>query len=144
MRGLYWVLALVLVGFGALAILSIGAPFVAVGLTLVALAPFREHRAVFWPVLSAVIAFFVGYVLVAPVSCTALGVVEEAAGATESDSVGLTTCTNLLGIDYSGTGLYNPPLWPAVVAGVILAAAVALILRRLLHEQGSRGVVTHR
>ncbi len=123
---LYWVLAVLLIGFGGLAAFSVGVPFLAVGVALVALAPLRERTAVFWPALSAVIAFFAGYVLVAPLTCTAQAIMREGAAGSRSAAVGRTTCKNLIGIDYSGTGTYNPPLWPGVVAGVILAAVVAV------------------
>lgn len=146
-RMLYWVLALALVGFGILAIFSVGMPFLALGLALLGLAPFRRRPVVFWPILSAVISFFVGYVLVAPLGCTTrLEAVEELGGAgTGARSPGAihipaegTTCTNLLGINYSGPGVYNPPLWPAVVAGATFAVVVALVLRQFLAGRAGR------
>lgn len=89
-------LASVLVAFGALAIPSIGFPFFVVGMTLLVIAPFRGRPALFWPVLSAVIAFSVGYVPVAPLTYSAqMEVVEGGA-----PPIGLerTTCSNVLGI----------------------------------------------
>jgi hypothetical protein len=40
-----------------------------------------------------------------------------------------TTCTNILGIDYSGTGIYNPSLVPALLAGVAAGGIGALVTR---------------
>lgn len=134
-RAMYWVFTLVLIGFGAITGLSIGMPFFVLGMALLVLAPFRERPTVFWPTLSAVICFFVGYVLVAPLRCTSQAAIRE--GEDGSGQQATIECTNLLGIEYSGTGSYNPPLWPAVTAGVLLAAAVWILLRRILRQDGS-------
>ncbi|MDP8927411.1 MAG: hypothetical protein M3O70_02240 [Actinomycetota bacterium] len=132
-RAIYWVFTLVLIGFGAITGLSIGMPFFVLGITLLVLAPFRERPTVFWPTLSAVISFFIGYVLVAPLRCTSRVRLSE--GEAVSGQAGTVECTNLLGLDYSGTGTYNPPLWPAVLTGTLIAAAVWILLRRTLRRR---------
>jgi hypothetical protein len=43
----YWALAIALIGFGVVAIFSIGLPFLALGLALVVLAPVRTARRCF-------------------------------------------------------------------------------------------------
>jgi hypothetical protein len=125
--GLYWGLAVVLVLFGSVAILSIGIPFLTLGIALLALGGWRHQPRIFWPPLVGLLSFFIGFVLIAPGSCTATAT-------SPGDPAGFTTCSNLLGLDYSGEGLYNPPLWPALVAGLVLAAvggaATRLLLRR--------------
>lgn len=128
----YWALAVLLIAFGVLAILSIGLPFLATGLALVALAPLRDRPGVFWPWLAGVVALFVGYVLVAPLACSA----RESATAAGSDrpdaaEVGAdgVTCMNLAGIDYTGGPGYDPPLWPAAIAGVITALGAGAATR---------------
>lgn len=132
-RVVYWVFTLVLIGFGAITGLSFGMPFFVLGITLLVLAPFRERPTVFWPTLSAVASFFVGYVLVAPLRCTAQATIREGQGLSGQDAT--VQCTNLLGIDYSGADSYNPPLWPAALAGASLAVAVWILLRRALQER---------
>ncbi len=42
----------------------------------------------------------------------------------------------LLGIDYSGAGPYSPPLWTAVLAGLILGALIASALHRSAKATG--------
>jgi hypothetical protein len=82
---------------------------------------------IFWPPLLAVVAYNVGYWAVAPLYCTAT----EAVGGPST-----TTCSSVLGINYSGSGLYNPSLDPANMAGLLLAAVAfvvalaAIILKR--------------
>jgi hypothetical protein len=94
---------------------------------MLVLGPARRHAMIFWPPLLAVVAYNVGYWAVAPLYCTAT----EAVGGQST-----TTCSNLLGITYSGSGLYNPSLDPANVAGLLLAVVVfvvvlvAIILKR--------------
>jgi hypothetical protein len=119
----YWVPVILLVAFGALAIFSIGAPFLLNGLALAVLWPARSKPNVFWAALAGVNAFIVGYVLVAPLGCTG----RELLG-----GGGHTTCFNLVGIDYSGEIPYTPALWPALIAGLAAAAIVAAVTWRLV------------
>jgi hypothetical protein len=114
-------LVAVLIGFGLLALFSIGLPFLVTGLALVVLRPVRHRPASFWPSLIAVWAFFIGFLLVAPLGCTA----------TTAPAQPRTTCSSLLG-HYSGGGGYNPSLWPAVSAGVLLAVCGWVLSRRIL------------
>ena len=123
----YWITSLGLIPFGFVGMFSIGRPFFLVGLAMLVLGPARRHAMIFWPPLLAVVAYNVGYWAVAPLYCTAT----EAVGGQST-----TTCSNLLGITYSGSGLYNPSLDPANVAGLLLAVVVfvvvlvAIILKR--------------
>jgi hypothetical protein len=111
----YWIASLGLIAFGFLGALSIGRPFFLVGLAMLVLGPVRRRPALFWPPLLAVIAYNVGYWAVAPLYCTAT----EAVGGPSS-----TTCSSVLGINYSGSGTYNPSGDPANMAGLLLAAVV--------------------
>ena len=122
-RTVYWSVTLLLIAFGFVAILSIGAPFFFVGITMAVLSPFRGRPRIYWSGMGGVLGLIAGYVLVAPLSCTA-----TASGAGD---IGHTTCTNLLGIDYSGTGVYNPPLVPALLAGLGTAVLVGYLSWRL-------------
>jgi hypothetical protein len=124
-RRFYWLLAAILVVFGFVAISSIGMPFLALGITLIVLAPWRGQPRTFWPPLVGVLSFFIGFVLIAPWSCTTTAT-------TSGDPGAFTTCSNILGLNYSGGGSYNPPLWPALAVGLALAAAGTASTRLVL------------
>jgi hypothetical protein len=128
----YWCVAVLLVGFGFLALFSIGAPFLLTGTAMMVVSPWRRRREVLWPTLVGVWAFVLGYLLVAPLGCTytAIAVTEGA-----PVPVSHTTCTNILGIDYSGTGTYDPSLVPALVVAVGAGVAGALTMRFLLRRR---------
>jgi hypothetical protein len=53
----YWILSLALVSFGVIAALSIGRPFMLIGLTMLLLGRWRHRPAIFWPPLLAMIAY---------------------------------------------------------------------------------------
>lgn len=123
----YWAASLGLVAFGVVAMFSIGRPFLLVGLAMLLLGPLRSRPVLFWPPLVAVIAYNVGFWAVAPLSCTAT----EAAGGTST-----TTCSSLIGIGYSGSGIYNPSLDPANQVGLLVAAiAFIVVLAALLWQR---------
>lgn len=125
----YWVASLGLIAFGVVAMFSIGRPFLLVGLAMLILGPLRRRPVLFWPPLLAVIAYNVGYWAVAPLYCTAT----EAAGGTST-----TTCSSLIGIGYSGSGIYNPSLDPANQAGLLLAAVAFVVALAMMLWQGRR------
>jgi len=120
----YFGLAIALCAVGLVAILSIGAPFFLTGIAMLVVSPWRGRKDVLWPVVAAPWAFTVTYVLLAPLSCTSTVSIGPLLSRTE--------CTNILGIDYSGSGSYQPPLLPALLAGLIVAVFTFLVLRRLL------------
>jgi hypothetical protein len=127
----YWAGAVVLMLFGFVAIFSIGAPFFLTGAAMIVVGPLRHRREVLWPALLAVWSFVVAYVLVAPLGCTSSSI--PLVGTTDlAQQAGRTTCTNVLGIDYSGGGLYNPPLMPALIVGLSVAVVVGLVARRVI------------
>jgi len=125
----YWSLGAVSTVFGFLDLVAIGSPFLLTGVAMLLVGSRRRDRAVLWPVLIGVWSFVVGYVLVAPLGCTATG--GGPAGVGEV-AVERTFCTNVLGIDYSGGGSYRPPLLPALLAGIGLGLVAALVARRYL------------
>jgi hypothetical protein len=130
----YWFGAVVLVLFGALAIFSIGAPFFLTGIAMLAVGRWRREPSVIWPVLLGVWSLVLVYLLIAPGSCTATTLPAHAG---IGGSAGHTTCTNPLGIEYSGPGVYNPPLLPALLAGLAIAAAVVAVVRRVFRARTS-------
>ena len=120
----YWLGVCVLIAVGYVAIFSVGAPFLLFGLTLALLFPWRHRRGVMPTGVAAVVGFVMGYVLVAPLSCTrrVMGTAGEATGMEM-----YTACSNLLGIPYEGTGSYDPSLLPALLAGITLALLAAAL-----------------
>ena len=119
----YWMLVVALIAFGFLGLLSIGFPFLLLGITLAILSQRRHETGVIASGVAAVVGFTLGYILVAPLSCTTSG-----AG---PGSVSRTVCANVLGINYSGVGPYNPSLVPGLLAGIVLAIGFALGARWL-------------
>ncbi len=126
----YWVASLVLIGFGLLAGFSIGQPFFLVGMAMLVLGVFRHRPLIFWPPMLAVVAYNIVYWTVAPGSCLST---------MSAVYAGQTVCTSLLGIRYEGEGLYNPSLWPAVVAGLVVAAVVLGVTFVTLLRRERRG-----
>ena len=116
--GAYWTIAIVLMGFGYLAIFSIGAPFLLIGLTMAVLFPFRERRGVLATGIAADLGFVAGYILVGPLGCATSAFSTVGAEV----SAGHTSCTNIIGLTYAGGASYNPSLVPALIAGLVLAA----------------------
>jgi len=119
----YWITSLALLIFGFLGALSIGQPFFWVGLAMMLLGAFRGRPLIFWPPLSAVIAYNLAFLAVAPLYCSA------------SSPIGGTTttvCSSLIGLRYSGEGSYNPSLMPAVWVGLMFAALTAIAVLAFL------------
>jgi hypothetical protein len=132
----YWVGAIALILFGWIAIFSVGAPFLLLGLMLAVLFPWRGRRGVVATGAAVVLGFVVGYVLVAPLSCSGTSIATVGG----SLSRGTVSCSNVLGIDYEGTGNYHPSLLPALLAGIALAsvagATTAWLSRRHRPHRG--------
>jgi membrane-bound ClpP family serine protease len=119
----YWALTVFLIGFGFLGMLSIGLPFLLMGIMLAILARRRHETGVIAAGVAAIVGFTLGYILIVPLNCTM----------TESSNhpVAHTVCSNILGINYSGVGVYNPSLLTGVIAGLVLAVLFANGTRRL-------------
>ena len=130
----YLALAVVLCAFGYLALLSIGSPFLLTGVSMLIVYPWRSRPSALWPTLASVWALSATYVLIAPLSCSSTAGALPAVPGTRAPSTsnGVTVCSNLLGIDYSGGASYNPPLLPALLAGIAVAIVIALSLRAIL------------
>ena len=124
----YWFVCACLLVFGFLAGFSIGLPFFHVGLAMLLLGPFRAHRFVFWPLLLAVIGYEVGFIAVAPFSCSATQQIGETS---------TTVCLSLIGLRYEGVGTYNPSLVPGMVTGVAVAALTAIATCLILRSKPS-------
>jgi len=125
----YWILTLCLVAFGFLGALSIGRPFLLVGIALLLLAPLRKRPRLFWPPLAAVVAYNAAWWAVVPIQCTATQVIGE---------VGRTVCTSLLGSTQEGSGLFNPSYDPANQAAFAAACICGLAALAVTWRLGSR------
>ncbi len=123
----YWGVALGLTLFGFLALLSIGAPFLLLGLTLMVMFPFRHRRGLFWPVVVGVLAMSAVFLLVAPFGCEREGTL-SAEGVEEEAHA---TCSSVIGIRYSGVGDWDPSYLPAVIAG-LAAGGIGAATTRLV------------
>jgi hypothetical protein len=126
----YWTITVILIGFGVLGLLSIGFPFLLLGIALAIVSQRRHETGLVAGVVAATVGFSVGYVLIAPLTCST--------SAGSADPVEHTVCSNILGIDYSGGGSYNPSLLPALIAGLVVAVLAALGARWLARRIASR------
>jgi hypothetical protein len=113
----YWVASLALMVFGFLSSLSIGQPFLLVGVAMLVLGAFRRRPLIYWPPLLAVIAYDVVYWAVAPFSCYARS---------DAGQISNTACSSLIGAHYAGVGIFTPSLLPAIVAGLVGAGVAGL------------------
>jgi len=134
---LYWVGAVAMIAVGLAGAFTIGVPFLLTGVVMliVGAGGWRHRPEILWPPLVGVWVFVLVFVLVAPLGCTTSGSGSAPAlsgGSPSTIQIGHTVCTNALGINYSGTGVYNPPLMPAFLAGLAAGLAVAVATRALL------------
>jgi hypothetical protein len=122
---LYWVTTFGFIVFGFLGMLSIGRPFLLVGLAMLLLGPLRRRPTAFWPPLAAVIAWNVAFLAIAPMSCTTT---QTIAVGSSGGGEPTTLCSSLTGIVYSGRGLFNPSLEPANQAAWVFAAVSFVVV----------------
>lgn len=114
----YWGLVLLLAGVGFISILSIGSFFLLIAITLLVLSPFRSRPWIFWPGVALVLGFIVGYVMVAPLTCS-------------STDGSPWVCRSAVGVEYTGSPEVG--LVGGGVFGLIGAAIAWLITRRQRH-----------
>jgi len=126
----YWTITVVLIAFGTLGLLSIGFPFLLLGIALAIVSQRRHETGLVAGVVAAAVGFSVGYILIAPLTCST--------SASSADPVEHTVCSNILGIDYSGAGSYDPSLLPALIAGLVVALLAALGARWLARRLAAR------
>lgn len=123
---LYFALCILLIGFGAISILSIGAPFILLGTALALRRPLRHRPTLFIAILIGTLVFLGTTILIAPLSCT-----RSLIGSTSSHTVeSFTRCDNLLGFTYEGETGYGPALWPAPLVGMGAGVTSSLLYVR--------------
>lgn len=115
----YWLFSLAVLLLGFLTGFSIGAFILPIGAALVLLGPVRRRPRVYWPALMAVVGFVVGYLLFAPLTCTATSEIPGGEGAT--------VCQSILGPGYRSIGVSEPPTDLARLAGAVGAAVAAIL-----------------
>jgi hypothetical protein len=123
----YWVATLALIIVGFLTSFSMGVLLLPIGLAMAVLGPFRHRPLIFWPLMTALLAFLAAYVAVAPLIC-----------ATDGGAGAASPCSSLIGIWYSGP---EPSLLPAIFAGLALAAMVGVLVLAIIERatRASRG-----
>lgn len=127
----YWVVAVALVLVGTVSIFSIGALLLLLGVGLLAVGPWRDRPGVVRAVVAGVVGLAVGYVLLAPLTCTSGASASISPMTTDGGSPpGGTRCTNVLGIPYGGGPAYDPPLGPAFAGGLVVGAVSAALAFR--------------
>lgn len=153
----YWILVgLLLLAPLLLAFTIFGLPLALVGAVMAVLFPFRRHPYVFWPPIIALVTFIAGVTVVAPLSCStssmsvaSVWVPSQATPATfvtpvtgaipvkpiSGETIGRTNCSNLAGMRYSGPGNYQPSFLPALLVGLLAAAALGPLARYWLHRR---------
>jgi hypothetical protein len=128
-KWVYVLVALALIVFGIAGLFSIGAPFLLTGIVMLICLSWRRDLALLLPALSAVWAFTLGYILVAPLGCSSSAV---------SPGHGLvrggTVCNGIL-FDYSGGGSYSPSYVPALLVGLGAALGAAILVSALLRRR---------
>lgn len=115
-------LGVILLALGFVSIMSIGLAIITIGLAHLALYPVRHRRDIVLPVMAGVVAFWVGFALVAPMTCTG-GTVREG------------QCVSLAGITYP---YENPTFLPGLAAAVLLGAATAFALHLVERARSRR------
>lgn len=100
----YWIATFGLVAFGIAGSMTIGRPFLIVGVAMLLLGPLRHRGGWFWPPMLAVIAYNVTFWAISPLYCTAISL---------PDGAGSTSCSSLIGIG-----------WPATAGGLSNASSV--------------------
>jgi hypothetical protein len=113
---------------GIVGLFSIGAPFLLTGLAMLVCFPWRRRPDILWPALAGVWGLSLGYMLVAPLSCTSTITATPTPTGSVSPTMTTPTC-NGLPFDYSGGPSYNAPFLPALLFGLAMAAASLVLVR---------------
>ena len=131
----YWVVSLSLIVFGVLGLLSIGLPFLLVGLTLVILNPLRHRPRLFWPSLLAMIAYNLAFYLYIPFYCSATASTDGTSSAACSSLLGIAWPTNAGGLADPGAAFYQASL-AGLAAASLTFIVMSLLIRRKWHSPG--------
>ena len=120
----YWAASIALIVFGILGSMSIGLPFLTIGMAMLLLAQVRRRAVVYWPIMLGLIAFNIAFWLTIPFYCSA--------SSTPDGGSSAATCSSLIGIPTAdaGTSIYTDPatfgvyFGFAIVVGIVTAVLV--------------------
>lgn len=120
----YWSLSVGLIAFGTLGLMSIGLPFLMIGLAMLLLGRIRHRPLVYWPIMLGLIAFNIAFWLTVPFYCSA--------SSTPDGGSSAATCSSLIGIPWpdDATGMNVTPaafgisFGLAIVVGIVTAVLV--------------------
>jgi hypothetical protein len=131
----YWAVSIALIVFGILGLMSIGLPFLMIGLAMLLLSRFRDRALVYWPIMLGLIAGNVTFWAIAPAYCSASSTLDGGSFAA--------SCSSLTGIPWptDATGNVIPAAFgisasTALIVGVVIAV---LVLAWLWMDRERRG-----
>lgn len=130
----YWIASFGLITFGIAGAMTIGLPFLLIGLAMLVLSPVRHRPLAFWPAFLGFVALNMSFLLITPAYCTATTPV---GGATQ------TACSSFTGIpwptDTTGSGAWGPAFAIAGLVALVIGIAVfALVFAELYMERAKR------
>lgn len=120
----YWAAGLGLIVFGTLGLMTIGLPFLMIGLAMLLLGRMRHRTLAYWPIMLGLIASNIAFWLTIPFYCSASSTVGGGSSAA--------TCSSLIGIPWpdDATGMNVTPaafgisFGLAIVVGIVAAVLV--------------------
>ncbi len=119
----YWIASFALIAFGILGAMTIGLPFLLIGLAMLLLSPIRRRPLAFWPIFLGFVSFNLAGLLIEPFYCSAT----TAVGGGSSQ----TTCSSLTGIpwpaDATGAGASSTGFVIALGISVLIGVAVFVV-----------------
>ena len=133
----YWLGVGILFALGVLTIFSIGLYFWFIAVALVVLSPFRSRPQIFLPGLALALGFLIGYVLVAPWSCSQSFSQSVATG---EETVSPVVCSSPIGIEYSGPEPFEPSRTPGLIAAGAAAVVAAAATSAVVRSQSNREI----
>jgi hypothetical protein len=126
----YYAVASILVAFGVLGILSIGLPFLLIGVVLLALGPSRRRPERLWPPIVGVVVWTGTFVALVPTTCSVTGRARVGGPVTTVEA-----CRNLLGFDPVG-GQVTALLVASAAAIAVGISVRAFLVRRVRARAG--------
>ena len=131
----YYAVAALFIAFGIIGILTIGLPFLIVGVLLLALAPYRRRPEILWPPLVAVAVWTAAETVLAPWGCSQSGSGSVGSSGTRTAVVSSEICRTVFGLRVSSSIL--APALIALAVAVVAAVATRVVLSRRATTRGA-------
>jgi hypothetical protein len=120
----YWAASVALIAFGTLGLMTIGLPFLMIGVAMLLLGRVRHRAIIYWPIMAGLIGSNIAFWLTIPFYCSASSTVVGGSSAA--------TCSSLIGIPWpdDATGMNVTPAAFgivssfAIVVGIVTAVVV--------------------